>query len=190
MEDRFPALMAHRLLLRSHAAETGAGNLLARDDRGGDMKRVVSILALTGAAVLWTGIAARAEDDLPAPTGRKIVLHGVDCSLVSDEICPDEQAVLDEALLQSDDRTEVVVQADTAHGTCAESVYENDICVAAIQNYLLAGGIAADQLEIQGSDDSPSDAASGTSAADRQLEWFEQRSPAVAGVPAVQLCLL
>lgn len=68
--------------------------------------------------VTWAGAAAWAEASAPAPTKKRIVLHGVDCNSAAAEVCAAARPVFDEAIrILSEEDGPFVVSVAHAQGS-------------------------------------------------------------------------
>ncbi len=117
------------------------------------MKISAALMTLT-ALTLPTPIWAGAGDYLPEPTSRRVILHGVDCSISTGAVCDEERPVFDEAIENVPSTAVVAIQTEVLDGRCGTLGNELPSASAdAVRDYFIGASIAAEpveQVEVEG----------------------------------------
>jgi hypothetical protein len=104
-------------------------------------------------ALAWA-TPVSADSSLPEPTSRRVILHGVDCSIDDGTVCNDDRPVFDEALGGVPDTGVVVIRMQVLEALGGEPTSTlQGISVEAVREYFIEGGINPGQVDIQGCTD-------------------------------------
>jgi len=108
------------------------------------------ITALPTALILSLVPPAWAGGILPEPSGSRVILHGVDCSIAYATVCDADRAVFDEAIDSMPRSATVVIQnrvLDLRAGGSAQPLARDS--AEAVRDYFVSAGVAPEQVEIE-----------------------------------------
>ena len=104
-------------------------------------------------ALTWA-TPVSADSSLPEPTSRRVILHGVDCSIDHGTVCNDERPVFDDAIDGVPDTGVVVIQMQVLEELGGEPTSTlQGISAEAVREYFIEGGINPGQVDIEGCTD-------------------------------------
>ena len=116
----------------------------------GLLTAMLMLMTVTGAPPLSAG------SSLPEPTSRRVILHGVDCSIDNGTVCNDERPVFDEAIGLVPDTGGVVIHLQVVEEPGGEPTSTlQGVSAEAVREYFIQGGITPGQVGIGSCTDAP-----------------------------------